>query len=762
MLRRAICPFGVKDRIRSDEKSAKRILHRTKQYDLQPCRLQRAKERGKRMSENTKQQHKLYTLLFAGIGAFCCLLFYLNGKSLLWKEDAIGQYYPVFLYIGQYLRNFLGGLLHGEWVLPAYDLSIAMGEDIAGCLNYYGFGDPINLIAVFATKKDGSLVYSISYFLRVYLAGRAFLYYCDVMHMGGIPKRVEAGGCGGKAAGKLRPFWRTSDLGAAAYAFCGFSLYGGMRYVEWLCVMIYFPLLLAGAEKLLRDRREIFGFTLSVCCGGLCGFYYLYMSTLAGIVYCIVRLCAAEGKLLSFRGMKKILRLVPCYFLGLCLSAPILLPATSEFLHSQRNSQAWEVVTDPANYIPKLWRLRVFLRTSLLPVGSAGLETGILIAEWITVAVVVLRGRKRRERQLCLGILLTVIAVSIPITGYLFNAFGETNERWYYLVHFLAAVILVCELEDGLLQRVVNSDIGRWIAAALIAGNIIFNIVYIYGGIGIHWIEDFVPQEDVQIYTASPVAESVAAADSDLMRVSMDQITDINGRPDNTAMINGCNGVNYWFSMVNQSTQDYVDWSAGSKMDWRSYGFGHNAYTEAAVGCKYLFTRESDPDKEEYQLAEKISFGGETWYVYENLLFRGMVYECGEADSFDESTGISLEEYYKDIFSELSAESIRNVVYNDVNGQLNYTVEHAESSNVVMAIPYSSSWRVYVDGKRCSGFQWNNCLAARIPAGTHEVSVRYCPVALALGILLMAISLAALCGSALFQRVWKRTHAVRQ
>lgn len=51
----------------------------------------------------------IYTTPFFLIIAIGYSPVYLQGKSLIWEIDGIGQYYPAFLYIGKFIRTFLTG-----------------------------------------------------------------------------------------------------------------------------------------------------------------------------------------------------------------------------------------------------------------------------------------------------------------------------------------------------------------------------------------------------------------------------------------------------------------------------------------------------------------------------------------------------------------------------------------------------------------------------------------------------------------------------
>lgn len=292
-------------------------------------------------------------LLLIGIGF---IPFYKNCLSLIWNIDGIGQYYPSFLYIGKYLRELLGGLIHGKIVMPLYDLSIGMGEDIIGCLNYYGFGDPINILAIFATQNNGAMVYTVVFFLRLYLSGISFIIYCRKMSIG--------------INGVL--------VGAILYDFCGFAISGGMCYIEWLSVLFYFPLVLAGVEAIFRDNKNIWLFVLSVFYGGLCGFYFLYMVSLALALYCVVRITAVYG---YKHVVKKSLYLLGFYLIGLGMSSPILLLSVYSFLKSERNTQTLSGLLQLWWWKPRFRNVWNFIKQSIIPT-KYNYASGIALVEW--------------------------------------------------------------------------------------------------------------------------------------------------------------------------------------------------------------------------------------------------------------------------------------------------------------------------------------------------------------------------------------------
>ena len=184
----------------------------------------------------------MYSVLFLVILFSGFATFFQNDLSLIWNIDGIGQYYPSFLYIGQYLREFITNIFTGNFCFPIYDLSIGMGENIIGCLNYYGFGDPLNIIAIFANSTNGMYVFALRYILGLYLAGVSFCVYTRKVGLKGT----------------------SAIIPGLIYAFSGFSIDGGLRYYEWISVLFFFPLMLAGIEDIINDKKKWKLFLVSV------------------------------------------------------------------------------------------------------------------------------------------------------------------------------------------------------------------------------------------------------------------------------------------------------------------------------------------------------------------------------------------------------------------------------------------------------------------------------------------------------------------
>ena len=107
--------------------------------------------------------------------------------------------------------------------------------------------------------------YTLLILLRIYLAGLTFSFFCF--------QRKE------HSSAIL--------MGALLYAFSFWTIYAAVRHPYFMNPMIYFPLVLAGVDRILR--KDVRFFTFSLAAAVLSNFYFGYMICLLVILYCIFR-----------------------------------------------------------------------------------------------------------------------------------------------------------------------------------------------------------------------------------------------------------------------------------------------------------------------------------------------------------------------------------------------------------------------------------------------------------------------------------------
>lgn len=678
----------------------------------------------------------LYNCLFIGI-VFCGYYPLFRHKiSLIYYVDGVGQYYPAFIYIGQYLQDFFRNLFHGNFSLPFYDLSIGMGEDIIGTLNYYGFGDPLNLLAVFVSKSNSAYLFTLMFFLRIWLSGIAFQHYCLFMRM----DRLGA------------------ILGALCYSFSGFAISGGAMCIEWLAVLMYFPLILTGIEKIFSKAKP-YMLIFSVAYAAVCGFYYLYMVSLVLVVYCITRLLT----ILGVRNIRFILRkcfiCVGWYLVGVCLAAPFLIPALAAYMNSERSDfNIMDIVLNIRMYIPTLNYdfIRIIFHFFHSRINYL---SGITLVQIIAVLFLFLLPKCKRGLQLQLAVIISLIALHVPITGWLFNAFAETNDRWVFAIHFTVSIVLVYVFQsyEGV-EIIINSlrtikVKRRMVHAGVVVFtilNIVGNIWLLYLSIGDDWKQELISFNNYSDYIDSPVNYSeVLQQDKDIFRVSNDSLTGVNGRPENVAMLNNYYGLTYWFSIANKNTQTFINEVTNNKHLWRSYGVYNNPILETASGVKYYLGKKGGYNPGRYELLEEMVFNGEIWQVYRNPDYLGMAYIRNSAESAKLwNDKQSYDEYFDAVLRLRSNQEQINFDYDKQTGIVSCTVYTEQDSELVVLIPYSGNWKAYVDGNKADVCK-TDIMYISIPIeeqGMHEVIITYSPIEFKVGIGLMFISIIIITG----------------
>ncbi|SDZ73794.1 Uncharacterized membrane protein YfhO [Lachnospiraceae bacterium NK3A20] len=552
----------------------------------------------------------VYTLGFCLLAGVLTYVFYRGSRAVIWSVDAVSQYYPAFLYNGQWLRTILSNFASGNFHVPLYDLSIGMGEDIIGSLNYYGIGDPLNLLTIFATKENGAVLYSAMYLLRLYLAGGALLLYTEYMKL---------------------PY-RYAVSGAYCYSFFGYSLVAGTMYLQFLSPLIYFPLMILGAEKLIRGQKP-YWYLFSVAIGGMCSYYFLYITAIGMAGYAILRLIFVYGKNIR-RAAGILFRGILWFAVGIMLSAPFLLPAVSMLSGNARvaESTGLLLLADWRNWVPNLSYLASFLYGMN---SNANLDfwRGITLVEMTAVPgifIACILHRTKRNLQLAIAVAVLSVAYTIPITHYIFSAMAQRYSRWVFLLQFGVVITMVClftEFAEAI--RRLQPSVGRkrmaaacCLLSAMILCNLGVNICLLFSGYGANYLSEFLDRSSIPGYTDSPLVHSeLVQKDAGVYRVANDQLTETNGRPDNVAMINGYHGLNFWWSVVNPGTQAMTRQLGGGDFDGqRSRGLNNSPVYLTNAGVKYYAAKDAydSPVPIDFAPAEKLEFLGEPWTIYVN------------------------------------------------------------------------------------------------------------------------------------------------
>lgn len=365
----------------------------------------------------------IYLALFSVTFCLSYSPFIVEGKSFIWNPDGRRQDFPTLVYVGRYWRNYLLSLSRGVFALPLFDLNIGLGENIVSALNWGGFTDPINLIAIFFPTNRMEYLYNFLVILRVFLAGLTFAVLCM---------------CYKKSL-------KYAILGSLIYAFSGFSVFSAIRHVQFINPMIQFPLLLIGIDQVL-EKRKSYLFIFTVFYTALCGFYFLYMMTIAIGIYAIIAFVYRKNGKNFISFCKAVICIATNYILGIALAGTVLFPLLYGYFTSVRSNSS--ILRNFLSY----GNMVSYLNRALKMIAPPASWDMLAMAAITLLALVALLGDssgKYKGLKLCL--LVAVAFYIFPLGGYIMNGFGYPSNRWTFIFAFLLAYITV-EMMPKLLQ----------------------------------------------------------------------------------------------------------------------------------------------------------------------------------------------------------------------------------------------------------------------------------------------------------------------
>lgn len=374
--------------------------------------------RKKRQTGPYKKYFWKYTILFILLSFLAFLPFLANGKSFIWKTDGEAQYYPYLYYMGNWLRDGLTGLLHGN--LPRmFDFHIGMGDDINAIVRFH----PLDFFSVLVPGRYTELLYQFLILLRLYLAGLSFSVFCF--------------------------YWKRPEsavlTGSVIYVFCGYGLRLAIMHPTFGAPLVILPLLLLAAELVMRERSGLF-LAVMTALGFISNYYFMYMCSIALAFYVLLRFfdLYRDHRMKNF--FLTVFRLLRWYLLGMGMSAVILLPTVMRLLTSGRINEEKQV--------GNLWfyegeRYLAWFHNLITPGLEMGSNTYLSYGVLALPALTLLFLRKWRDKVTeKLAFLIELVCLLLPAAGWILSGFNAIGNRWTFLLSFTVSFIFVAVEED--------------------------------------------------------------------------------------------------------------------------------------------------------------------------------------------------------------------------------------------------------------------------------------------------------------------------
>lgn len=350
----------------------------------------------------------LFTFLFFITAALCFIQFPIYGKSFL-VGDGLQEHTTFLAFYGGWLREILFNFIHGNFRIPTFSFSLGFGADVISTLSWFCVGDPINLIAVFFPKSAAYFLFVFLAFVRLWLLGVSFIFYCNKHN---FSKNASA-------------------FGAVAYSLCGYALCVGIRHPYFLNPMIYLPLLCLGIDRILNKEKP-FLFIVSTFLSCISNYYFFYMLSIFIFIYALVRFFFSENEI-SIKGFAAVFLKTLCfYFIGVAMAAFILLPNVYGFLNASRTTQKIDV--------PLLRSLRYYVGFFCSPVapipfgGSYGI-LGFSVPIFL-VTVFVFSLKDKISQQFKIFIAIGLVFFFFPFFAHMMNGFNYLSNRWAFAFAF--------------------------------------------------------------------------------------------------------------------------------------------------------------------------------------------------------------------------------------------------------------------------------------------------------------------------------------
>lgn len=385
-----------------------------------------------------KKEVLIYTGLFMVLSVMMAAVFNFRGRSFIHTADPFDQDYPIFLYLGRCLRDVIRGK-----GIHLYDFSVGLGENIIAPLNLYGFGDPLNLLSVFANESNAEFLYTVLLFARLYLAGISMIAFLKHYNHQGL---LTAGG-------------------GILYAFSMFSITRGFHFYSLMNAMYLFPFLLIQLEVMISRKKQYAAyakFALLIAVQACCSFYFLYMQTIFMVVYGFIYYCKINGKVINWRDLiSKIGEAGVFYLLGVFTSGAILFPVLREFFHSSRAAGGF---MQNSRLIFSVKELLVSFSNLLVPMISAD-NYGLALPFLCLMALIIyLLSSKYYWKDKLIACAL-IAAYICPLFWSITNGFSYESDRWTYILYFGASYVTIVVLEE----YVKNGIPRRYIIIAALA-----------------------------------------------------------------------------------------------------------------------------------------------------------------------------------------------------------------------------------------------------------------------------------------------------
>ncbi len=357
-----------------------------------------------------------YTVLFIILCPILFTEFRNAGKSYIWTQDEMPMDFTQIVYYSKTIRDGIQSLFAGAgWKIPLYNFSSGVAST-----NMQVF--PIRLLGAFWKWDRIDTLFSLLVLLRYYLCGLSFSLLGFYFKRGPLPVLT----------------------GAVSYEFSGFAIYAGMHAADWyLTPMIIMPLLVVGAEKILRKEKP-FLFIAMVFALITSNLLFACIMAILITLYSFVRFLSIYEKNRTAEFLRFFGRYALAGITGIALGSIIVIPTLLQIFNSGRvGRDIWEY-TDAWHY-GNAYYLKFAARFIAASEG-AGYWVRLGFSVLTFPALLLLFIRKQEDKTIRRVFIIFTLMLMFPFVGYVMSGFNTNNNRWCMAYTLCCSAILTFEL----------------------------------------------------------------------------------------------------------------------------------------------------------------------------------------------------------------------------------------------------------------------------------------------------------------------------
>lgn len=583
----------------------------------------------------------VYTLLFAAMSYLVYGYFFHNGKTLICQGDTWRQHLKAAAYYSKWLRGIFYHIVHDHSLsFQNFAFGMGYGSDLYPTLQYYALGDVLNLFSTFVKTEHIHIYFQIVMILRAYLAGITFSLYAKYLRKSMNPAALLTG--------------------MFTYSFGSYFMYLGLWHPFFANPLIYLPLVLLGAEKILKEKKPMF-FAVSIFLSGINNFYFFYIIVLLTIIYVVVRLIFTFFAVHKKGALEMIYAFFSYGIIGTLMSMFVLLPVLFAFPNNPRAGSGIQIpFLYPADYYKELIKnVYSFVyhgqndtQLGFTPVFVAALIFVIVKSIYKAVTTIAQVRKKKKEllkendgpstiiiawdktpgymeslalfQELVFAILITLF-LCLPFCGYFFAAFSYAVNRWAFACALFAGFITAESAEFVSRKVPVNKVITSSVILVITLFFIYQNGNLAYSPDKGNMIKDYMdtctPEEmyaqlqstEVQIVEENAAADGLDPSGSFYRYTGRDLVW-------NAAMLDGISSTQFFFSLADKNVSEYFKLMANNDQQSFAYlALDDRPILNSIAGVRYYSLRYNTPDQQAFvpygyaPSYEKYNFG-----IYEN------------------------------------------------------------------------------------------------------------------------------------------------